>query len=216
MNILIKFPSRGRPDKFKFSLNQYINKCSNNHTLYFICSFDEDDLSMNNDEIKNYLSQYVNLSYYYGNSKSKIEAINSNIDRFNFDILILAADDLYPIVDNYDDIIVNDMKTYFSDMDGTLHYMNPTWEERLDIGCIMTQKYFNRFNFIYHPSYKSIYCDNEYMETAKILQKHKYISKQLFAHNFVVSDITADRNWVFNKEDEDNYNLRKNNNFYIV
>jgi hypothetical protein len=132
-----------------------------------------------------------------------------------FDILVLAADDLYPIVESYDDIIASDMQKYFPDMDGTLHYMNPSWEERLDIGCIMTKKYYERFHFIYHPSYKSIFCDNEYMETAKRLGKHKYINTQLFAHHYVISDPTANRNWVFNGEDERNFNNRKSHNFYV-
>lgn len=216
MNFLIKFPSRGRPDKFRETLNRYIDFASKKHNLSFVCTFDEDDDLMNNSEIKNYLNSLnYNIEYYYGKSSNKIEAINANIDNREFDILILAADDLYPCQETYDDIIVEDMLMLHPDMDGCLHYMNPSWEERLDIGCIMTYKYYKRFNFIYHPSYKSIYCDNEYTDMAKILGKHRYLQKQIFTHNYVVSDPTANRNWVFNNEDEQNYNQRKSNNFYL-
>ena len=218
MNILIKFPSRGRPDKFKDTFNTYVNLASNLHNIQFVCSFDEDDILMNNIDIKNFLNNHkFPIHYYYGNSSNKIEAINADMNKidYEYDILILAADDLYPVQENYDDIIVQDMLENHPDMDGCLHYMNPNWEEKLDIGCIMTKKYFDRFNYIYHPSYKTIYCDNEYMDVAKLLGKHRYVPKQIFMHNYVVSDPTADRNWIYNNEDEKNYNHRKQNHFYL-
>lgn len=214
MNILIKFPSRGRPEKFKQVLSHYINKQSNQHNIKFICSFDADDETMNSEDIKNYLNQYSNVKYYYGISANKIEAINRDMGNANnYEILILAADDLFPIVQNYDDIIAQHMLEYHQDMDGVLHYMNPNWEERLDIGCIMTKKYYDRFNYIYHPVYKSIFADNEYMEVAKFLNRHKYIPNQIFAHHYVVSDPTANKNWTFNNEDQQNYEQRKKINF---
>lgn len=216
MKFLIKFPSRGRPDKFKSALQQYIELSSNAHELNFICTFDEDDDLMNTDDIKNHLSAIPNLKFYYGHSTNKIEAINANLENVdNFDILILAADDLYPIAQNYDDLIVQDFMIYHPDLDGPLHYMNPSWEERLDIGCIMGVNYYRRFNYIYNPTYKTIFCDNEYMEVAKILGKHRYIPKQLFAHHYVITDPTANRNWVFNNHDEQVYNRRKSINFDI-
>jgi len=215
MNILIKFPSRGRPEQFKETFESYLKFASNNHKINFICSFDKDDDLMNNPEIKSYLDAHAYVQYFYGDSKNKIEAINADLDNIKFDILILAADDLSPCAPSYDDIIATDMLKYHSDMDGCLHYMNPSWEERLDIGCIMTFNYYKRFNYIYHPSYKTIYCDNEYMEVAKKLGKHKYIQNQIFNHNYVMSDPTANKNWPFNHDDEVNYANRKNNNFYM-
>lgn len=215
MNILIKFPSRGRPQKFKETFETYLRLASHKHEINFICSFDKDDDLMNNPEIISYLNSHDNIKYFYGNSKNKIEAINADLNDVEFDILILAADDLAPCASSYDDIIVTDMLKYHPDMDGCLHYMNPSWEERLDIGCIMTFKYYKRFNYIYHPSYKTIYCDNEYMQVAKNLGKHKYIENQIFNHNYVISDPTANKNWLFNNEDETNYANRKKNNFYM-
>ena len=150
MNILIKFPSRGRPDKFRQALDQYLNLQSKKHNLSFICSFDIDDTYMNNEAMKEYLNQYLNIQYFYGNSSNKIEAINANMDAADtFDILILAADDLFPIIDNYDDIIITDMMKAYPDMDGMLHYMNPSWGDRLDIGCIMTYYYYKRLSLIH-------------------------------------------------------------------
>jgi hypothetical protein len=187
---------------------------SSKHIISFVCTFDKDDELMNTEDIKIYLSSIPNLRFYYGNSQNKIEAINANLENItDFDILILAADDLYPIVQNYDDIIAEDFLIHHPDLDGPLHYMNPSWEERLDIGCIMGRNYYNRFKYIYHPAYKTIFCDNEYMEVAKILNKHTYIPKQLFAHHYVISDPTANRNWIFNSHDEQLFHKRKSLNF---
>ena len=93
--ILIKFPTRGRPERFKNTLEKYINFLSGKHDVKFIFTFDEDDVKMNCDEIRDYLDNLnVQNKYFYGNSKTKIEAINANLENEDFDILILAADGL--------------------------------------------------------------------------------------------------------------------------
>jgi hypothetical protein len=75
MNILIKFPTRNRPEKFIQIFLKYQHMLSGNHTVKFIVSMDLDDPTMNNDRIRKFLGNQKNVSYFYGNSKSKIEAI---------------------------------------------------------------------------------------------------------------------------------------------
>ena len=72
MNILIKIPCRGRPKKFKETILKYQNQLSNKHNVNFIFSFDNDDLLMNSDDIKQFLNQFNNVTYFYGNNKNKI------------------------------------------------------------------------------------------------------------------------------------------------
>ena len=215
--ILIKFPTRGRPERFKSTLETYINLLSNKHEVKFVFTFDEDDSKMNNDEIKNYLRNLsVKNEFYYGHSKNKIQAINANMENQDFDILILAADDMIPVYEEYDDFIVSEFEKSIYKLDSVLFFHSTRWANLLDIGCIMGKQYYDRFGYIYHPSYKSIFCDNEYTEVAQILGRSNFIeNKEPFKHNFITGDETEVRNWQFNNEDTQNYNERKSKNFYL-
>jgi hypothetical protein len=75
-----------------------------NINLFF--TFDEDDEKMNNDDIRNFIKN-LNIDYeiFYGNSKTKIEAINNNLENQDFDILILLQDDMIAELKNYDEVI---------------------------------------------------------------------------------------------------------------
>lgn len=137
MNIIIKIPCRGRPEKFKETILEYQNKLSHKHNVNFIFSFDNDDPLMNSDDIKQFLSQFNNVTYFYGNNKNKIEAINANMEGISCDIVIQGSDDMIPLYHDYDDIICRDMIQYFPNLDGSLHYYNPMWEERLDVNYVV-------------------------------------------------------------------------------
>jgi hypothetical protein len=55
MKLLIKFPTRGRKDKFFSTLDKYYEYCKNIDNMDFLISLDEDDNEMNNTEVlKNY------------------------------------------------------------------------------------------------------------------------------------------------------------------
>jgi hypothetical protein len=219
INFLIKFPTRGRPEKFKNTLETYIDLLSGNHTYKFICSFDLDDDKMNNDDIRNFIDsknrENITIEYYYGHSSCKIEAVNRDMENKKFDILILASDDMIPIGHNYDEIIISEFKKTNYGYDGVLHFNSAMWSDRLDIMCIMGEPYYKRFNYIYNPNYKSIFCDNEYTEVSQILKRSTFVPIEIFSHRFITGDETERRNWGFNNEDTSTFNERKNNNFEI-
>ena len=126
MKIVIKFPSRSRPDKFKYALFQYVSKCKNKKDIYFVFTFDEDDTSMNNENMKEDIAELCgDITYYicYGTSQNKIDAINRDIKGFwNWQILLLASDDMIPAVRGYDEIIRENMINHFPDTDGVLWF----------------------------------------------------------------------------------------------
>ena len=217
MNLLIKFPARGRPDKFKATFLRYYELLSKKRDVKFVFTFDSDDETMNTDNIRNFLAPYSNIcEINYGNSKFKIEAINANLEDKQFDVLLLASDDLIPYVQGYDNIICSHMEEFFPDTDGNLQYYTPMWADTLDIMCILGYKYYKRFNYIYHPSYKGLFCDNEYTDIKKKLGKNKFICEQLFDHNYILGDPTACRSNVFGNEDWRNYEDRKARNFDLT
>jgi len=214
MKLLIKFPSRGRPEKFKSTFEQYYRLLSNKREVKFVFTFDTDDETMNNDIIKNFLQLYSNIcEINYGDSKNKIEAINANLQDKQFDVLLLASDDLIPYVQNYDDIICSHMEEFFPDTDGSIQYYTPMWADTLDIMCILGFKYFKRFNYIYHPAYKGLFCDNEFTDIKKKLNKNKFVCQQLFDHNYTSGDPTSWRSNFFQHEDWRVYEDRKLRNF---
>jgi FkbM family methyltransferase len=211
---LFKFPSRGRPEKFKSTLQNHLNKLSNNHKYKFVFSFDNDDEKMNNDDIRNFIkSLRIDYEIYYGDNKNKIEAINANIGKKKFDILMLIADDMVPILENYDEIISNIIDESPNGLDTTIHFNTARWGSILDIWCVMGKKYYDRFKYIYHPDYKSIFCDNEYTEVAKILNRYKFSEYCPFEHVYISGDDTEIKNWQYNSEDWQIYEKRKKNKF---
>jgi hypothetical protein len=85
---------------------------------------------------------------------------------------------------------------------------------------IMGRKYYERFGYIYHPSYQSLWCDNEAMEVAQMLGKYWYMGIQLFDHlhpayNLAPWDEQYTRQQGLWGVDEANYIERKRHNFYL-
>jgi hypothetical protein len=214
---LFKFPSRGRPETFKSTLTAHINHLSNKHEYLFIFTFDNDDTSMNNDDIKTFIQDLkINHKIYYGDSKNKIEAINANLENETyFDILILIADDMIPVMKDYDELISNIFDSSKLELDCVIHFNTARWANLLDIWCVMGQTYYKRFNYIYNPEYCSICCDNEYTEVSILLNKQIFSELSPFNHNNVVSDETEARNWWFNTEDSLTYERRKLINYNL-
>lgn len=220
MNLLIKFPTRGRRDKFFEVLNLYYDNLNNIDLTKFCVTIDDDDVSMNNDEVLYKLDQYKNLEYFVGFSESKIEACNSDIDEMiDWDIVLLASDDMIPQVKGYDDIIREKMEEYYPDTDGVLWFFDGNRKD-LNTLCILGKKYYDRFGYIYHRGYKSFYCDEEFTIVANKLGKQTFIEQVIIKHEH--PDIPQYRNkldelYVKNHKyysvDYNFFNLRKKNKF---
>lgn len=183
MKLLIKFPTKSRTNKFLNTLKKYQILLSKKIDVKFLITMDIDDNEMNCDLVKEVLNQYDNVIYYYGNSKSKIDAVNRDMDKVSdWDIVLLASDDMIPKVQNYDEIISNKMKEHFPDTDGVLWFNDGYQKDKLNTLCILGKKYYDRFGYIYYPEYKSTWCDNEFMSIANILNKQKYFSEIIIKH----------------------------------
>lgn len=218
MKLLIKFPTRGRKDKFFKVLDLYINYLEDTDNYKVIVSCDNDDLSMNNEEVISKFKTYKNLEYYFSDNKSKIEAINANLENKEFDILLLASDDMIPQFEGYDMIIRAMMMKHYSDTDGVLWFNDGYQARNLNTLCILGKKYYDRFGYIYHPSYISLWCDNEFTEVAKSLNKQTYIPQVIIKHEHPVWkgekwDEVQVKNDSFNNRDKENFIKRKQNNF---
>lgn len=200
MKLRIKFPTRGRSEKFFNVLDKYVDNLYDKENYEIIVSCDNDDKEMNTHENIEKLKKYKNLKFYFGDNKSKIEAINANMDG-DFDIVLLASDDMIPQIFGYDEIIRENMKKYYPDTDGVLWFFDG-YRKDLNTLCILGKKYYDRFGYIYNREYKSFWCDNEFTIVANILNKQTYFDLCIIKH---------DHPDIFGREYDETY--KKNNLF---
>lgn len=213
--ILIQFPTRQRPEQFKKYFLTYIDLLVDKSSYEIHVSCDTEDKTMNNDKIKKLISFFSRVSTTYNGNKSKIEAINKGVTERDWDILILASDDMFPLVEGYDNIIRKLFEEHFPDGDGVLHFNDGFQKEKLNTLCVIGRKYYNRFGYIYYPGYKSFYADNEFDDVSRKLDKRVYIDQVIIEHRHpgnysgTERDGLYKRNARFAKEDQKIYNDRK-------
>lgn len=219
MRLLIKFPTRGRPQKFLSTLQAYYEMLSGLHPVTVVVSADIDDPTMNNQIMIETLSQFTSLYLYLGNSKTKVEAINADIQRHpRFDILLLASDDMIPVVKGYDHVVAECMRKFFPDTDGVLHFNDGNHGPHLNTLAIMGKRYYDRFGYIYHPSYKSLWCDNEFMQIAQQMKRQVYFDEVIIRHLHPCftgekQDELMVRNLGYNQRDAELYQQRLSQQF---
>lgn len=196
MNIILKYPTRHRPMKFMETLNAYLNKSSGKHNITVVVTMDIDDSSMNNNAMRYFLTNKIkdniNISFSYGKSEGKIAAINRNVPTTDWDIIVSTADDMEPVEQGWDDTIVQDMMREFPNLDGALNYNNdPRLEAKGSEGFktlitlpVIGRKLYDRFGYIYHPAYKSEWCDNEQTEVFEKLGVLCHIDRRPIIHKW--------------------------------
>ena len=220
--ILVKLTSRSRPERFFKALNSIIDNLSDKENYHIQCSFDENDATMNKESVIKRLNGYNNLTYYFGISTGKINAINRDIDKFpDFDILINFSDDQIFTMYGFDVFIREAMQKNFPDTDGFLHFHDGV-QNRLATMTIMGKKYFQRTNYIYNPEFISDWADNFEQEVAKRLGKYVYMgdSMQIMMHDHPLHgrgmhlmDELYERNGKFYNADKETYFKHLANNF---
>lgn len=182
MKILYKLATRSRPYKLSKALDNM--QAMMMHDDYQIqVTADIDDASMCNNDVRDNIATYKNTSILYGTSLNKVDAINRDMAFYNdWDILINMSDDMEFIQHGFDLTIIKDFESFRS-LDLLLHYPDQkAWFAMITM-AIMGRDYYNRDGYIYNPVYKSLFCDNEQMEVAKLRGRYKYIKKRLFNHN---------------------------------
>jgi hypothetical protein len=225
--ILFKYASRSRNHKFFNGLQNILSNLGDLHNFCILVSLDVDDSTMNNAETIKRLTEYVQkypnkIIVKFGYSKNKIDAINRDVndlkDKYNFDILVNFSDDMEFIQHSFDDIIRNKFFIHYPDTDGNIYFNDGYTGDRLSTMSIIGRKYYDKFNYIYHPSYQSLWCDNEYTELAKRNQKILYFHENIFRHNHPANiggyiDEQYIKTESFSDIDRQNYELRLKNNF---
>lgn len=187
VQLLIKFPSRERASRFFEILDLYYANLSQKNSYKFLISGDLDDTGpngLNTPSSLEKLNQYPNLIYYFGPRVNKIEAVNRDIEKhLDFDVLLVASDDMVPVDFGYDQIIIEQMHKNFPDLDGTLNFHDGLVGQSLSTIPIMGKQYYKRYNYVYQPDYLSICCDLEATLIAQMQGKEFYIDQMIIYHD---------------------------------
>jgi len=216
MRILFKYTSRSRRSNFLRGYDSILDKIANRVDYHVLISVDGDDQSMSPLPVLD-----GNHTFVVGNSKNKIDAINRDINQFDydFDILINMSDDMIFTKKGFDDII---RAEFYKDLNQYIHFNDGNQKDNVCTMHIVGREYYNRFKYIYHPEYISLWCDVENDIVAKQLGCYKYMGDnlKLFRHlhpawglapQDALSIKTEDRAlWI---ADELTFNKRKIKNF---
>jgi len=224
LKILFKFPSRSRPDRLFEVLDATLENIVDKTNFNFLLTLDENDDETNNDTVVSKLNSYPNMDLIFGLSESKVHAVNRDLDRYNksWDILVLLSDDMVPVSKGFDETIRQKFQTHFPDLDGVLWFNDGFQKNKLNTLCILGKKYYKRFNYIYNPSYKSLFCDNEFTRVASFLKKQIYFDEVIIEHrhfsigdNGFKFDDLYKRNDSLHDLDQQTFFKRAKNNFFI-
>jgi len=164
MRILLKCPTRSRPEKVVRTLGAYVRMCNDLSQLGVAVSCDTGDASMaDTTELQRVLRPCAWSRIFYSPNHSKIEACNANMNEIDWewDIVVLVSDDMIPQIRGYDDVIRNHMLAKFPDRNGILWFNDGFQADKLNTLCVYGRAFYEQQGYIYQPDYKSLFCDTE-------------------------------------------------------
>jgi len=124
---------------------------------------------------KEFFCFYSNVKAEFYTNKDRpccVDGWNLAAQKATGDIFIQVQDDLSPCF-GWDVAIARALDVNKEQVlainDPLVLKLNPALKDSTDFMChaICTKKYYNQFGYLFHPSYESVYCDNEYSEVAK-------------------------------------------------
>ena len=223
MRICFNLASRSRPARF-FAVLENLRDMTLDKDYFVVFKGDEDDFEMWSQRGR--LLQYPEVIKMWGHSKSKIHAINRDLNNLpEYDIICNLSDDQLFIERGFD----RKIKEQMTNFDLFLHFSEPysnsqaskVGGDEIAVMHIVGKDYFLRDNYIYYPGYYSLWCDNEATAVAKLRGCYKYIPEPIFAHYHysqsdpsfrIKKDALYQRNDTY-RQDERIFNERKKINF---
>lgn len=219
--LIYKFPSRSRYDKF-FSTIENIQSLSRHSNYKIVATLDNDDEIMNSWRAKTKMTEYPNLIPCFGDSKSKIAAVNADMDVVkDWDIVVVVSDDMVFSMPGFDLEIIDSFRKYAPNLDYGIHYPDSHGKHELCVMSVMGRKLYDYFGYLYWGGYYSNYADNEYTASIRILNKYWFRPAKIFDHIHPAYDYSLQqdalyiRNMNLNMQANDNqlYIQRRDKNF---
>lgn len=169
--ISIIHPSRGRPYKSWATISNWLNRASNANDIEVVISVDLDDPNL-----LTYKDLYHKFEVIVSDNRHAVDAINMGALRSLENILIVVSDDT-DCPENWDDLLLKEVE-------GKTDWILKTQDgiqKWIITMPVMDRAYYNRFGYIYYPSYEHMFCDTE-LSCVADLTGRRLESKLMFEH----------------------------------
>lgn len=208
--LLVRMPTRGRPGQALRVLEAYrmMAGCPINIEVVV----DDDDETMLSAEVLQRLAALdcvVTVDEHVG----KVDACNGGRVK-DWDILLLASDDMMPVVDGYAVRVIEAMIGKFPHLDGAIFFNDGFQRSNLCTLPIFGRRLYDQFCHVYEPSYQSLFCDREQTDVLQAMGRLAYIDEKLIEHRHHVwgraeKDALYERNDALEVADKVVYEKRK-------
>lgn len=208
--LLVILPTRGRPAQVLSVIAEYRAKAGMPITIEVI--IDDDDPTMMASNVLQRLSA-LGCVVTVGRHKSKIDACNGGKIR-DWEVLLLASDDMMPIADGYAVRVMEAMEEHFPHLDGAIYFDDGYQGENLCTLPIFGRRLYDQFGYVYEPSYTSLFSDTEQTCVLRALGRLQYIDEKIIEHRHHVwgrspKDALYQKNDAFWEKDKAVYESRE-------
>lgn len=183
--LLVKFPTRQRPDRFRTALELLVNNAARPQDIHFLFTFDDNDPQYvaNRNIAHELCNGVVRWSFPGGNSTSKINAVNRDLPEFDlaWKTVIVASDDMHA-TPAWDRWAIDAMDHYYPDGDGYV-WFGDGFQKDICTVPLMGRSEYDRLGYIYNPLYQSVFADDEQTLAAFARGKMTKIDHVLFRHD---------------------------------
>ncbi len=213
IKLLVHIPSRGRPVQLINCIVRFRDAIHDKENTMIVATLDSDDI---NPLDTLWRDPSGNLEMLVGKHANKVEAINADLDIFPWDVLVCASDDLSPMTPGFDQAIRTDFSNEADDLDAVFWY--PDSNQRICCHPVMGRRYYERDDYVFHPSYRGFYCDDELTMVAQKRGKLFQSTSMKWMHehpNYATrkADETDKRAKAFMREDYHNFARRMSAGF---
>lgn len=206
VKISLLHPSRGRPQKAKEAIDNWLIRSSHKFEIEYILSLDTTDPKLNE-----YLEIWYLETWVYeasvNNNTSVVEATNTAAKESTGDILVYLSDD-FMCPDGWDEQIVKE----FENENRPLVLRVDDCLQRFDTPIltipIMNRELYNKLGYFWYAEYKSMFCDEDLFWTAMSIGAVKNCPNLKFPHEHYSNGkakrdetyIRSESNWNQGKE----------------
>lgn len=217
MRILLKYPTRGRPQQFLTTLAGWVKNANNPSDIAILVSYDADDATMTPEIIARAEAIHPALIAVRGKSKTKIEACNADLNEYagDWEVVLLCSDDMWCSRMGWDGAVRREMYVNCNGgTDGALWFFDGAQKKINTLECVGRDRY-RKFGQLYHGSYASFWCDNESTAIGLRDKKLFFVESPICSHQHpawlggMKTDATYRKNHPFWAQDQANFYRRQ-------